>query len=202
MKKASSKKIERYEPNPHQDLSAEQRAELLATLEKRFAENASRHEGIEWAEVRARLEGDSRKLWSLNEMERTGGEPDVAGLDAQTGEFFFYDCAAESPSGRRSICYDGKGQAAREKKGVFPAGNAVDMAAVMGIELLSEDLYRDLQELEAFDTKTSSWLRTPQAIRDLGGAVFGDRRYDQVFLYHNGADSFYSARGFRGRLRV
>lgn len=162
----------------------------------------SRHAGHEWAKVQAKLEANSAKLWSLNEMERTGGEPDVIGHDKKTGEYVFCDCSAQSPQGRRSICYDGEAQQEREKKGVFPAGNALDMAAAMGIELLTPEQYRELQELGAFDTTTSSWVKTPSDIRELGGAIFADRRYDRIFVYHNSAPSFYSARGFRGLLRV
>ncbi len=202
MKKSSSKKIEPYVPNPYSALSAEQRDELLRTLAARFENNRGRHEGLAWADVLAKLEAQTDKLWSLNEMERTGGEPDVIGHDKETGEFFFCDCSAESPAGRRTICYDGEGQAAREKKGVYPAGNAVDMADAMRIELLAEAQYRELQELGEFDTKTSSWVKAPADIRERGGAIFADRRYGRVFVYHNSAPSFYSARGFRGLLRV
>lgn len=183
-------------------LSAEQREELLSTLQTRFADNMERHKGLDWAAVQARLEANPQKLWSLHEMERTGGEPDVVGQDEATGEILFIDCAAQSPDGRRSICYDGAGQAARVKKGVYPEGNAVDMAAAMGVELLTEAQYGELQTLGEFDTTTSSWVATPPDIRERGGAIFGDRRYGRVFFYHNGAQSFYSARGFRGRLRV
>jgi len=162
----------------------------------------NRHKGLAWAKVQAKLEANSGKLWSLNEMERSGGEPDVVGHDKKTGEYIFFDCSAESPNGRRSICYDGEGQEARVKKGVNPGGNAVDMAAAMGIELVTEEQYRELQKLEEFDTKTSSWVKTPSDIRKLGGALFVDRRYGQVFVYHNSAPSFYSGRAFRGLLRV
>jgi hypothetical protein len=202
MKKAPAKKIEPFVPRTYEALSPEHGARLLETLAARFEENRRRHEGLEWAEVEAKLEAQPEKLWSLNEMERTGGEPDVVGYDATAGVFIFYDCAAQSPDGRRSICYDGEGEAARNKKGVYPRGNAIDMAAAMGIELLTEEEYRALQKLEDFDTKTSSWVQTPEAIRKHGGALFCDRRYDHVFLYHNGAPSFYSARGFRGKLSV
>jgi hypothetical protein len=171
-------------------------------LAARFEQNMNRHKGLEWASVQAKLEANSEKLWSLNEMERSGGEPDVVGHDEKTGEYVFCDCSAESPNGRRSICYDRDGQQAREKKGVYPGGNAIDMAAVMGIELLTEEQYRELQRLGDFDTKTSSWVKTPSDIRKLGGALFVDRRYGHVFVYHNGAPSFYSARAFRGSLRV
>lgn len=177
-------------------------SELIGLLKKRFEENMNRHKGLEWAEVQARLEESGEKLWSLSEMERTGGEPDVVAQDEVTGEYIFYDCSAETPSGRRNICYDGKGQEERNKKGIFPEGNAVEMAAAMGIELLTEELYRELQRLGEFDLKTSSWLKTPSDIRKLGGAIFADRRYDHVFVYHNSAPSFYSSRAFRGCLRV
>jgi class 3 adenylate cyclase len=188
--------------NPDQALSPEQREELLRKLQARFEKNMNRHKGHEWAEVQAKLAANREKLWSLNEMERTGGGADVIGYDQQTGEYILCDCSAESPDGRRSICYDREGQAAREKKGVYPRGNAIDMAAAMGIELLSEEQYRELQNLGNFDTKTSSWIKTPADIRARGGAIFADRRYDQVFIYHNSAPTFYSARGFRGLLRV
>ncbi|HHY26650.1 MAG TPA: DUF4256 domain-containing protein [Desulfitobacterium dehalogenans] len=177
-------------------------SELIGLLKKRFEENMNRHNGLEWAEVQARLEECAEKLWSLNEMERTGGEPDVIAQDEVTGEYIFYDCSPETPIGRRNICYDGKGQEERNKKGIFPEGNAVDMAAAMGIELLAEEHYRELQRLGNFDLKTSSWLKTPSDIRKLGGAIFADRRYDHVFVYHNSAPSFYSSRAFRGCLRV
>jgi hypothetical protein len=202
MKKSSSKKLEPYKPNPNQELSPDQQDELLSIVQTRFEENMNRHKDLKWADVQVRLEADSAKMWSLNEMERTGGEPDVVGYDKKTGEFIIYDCAAESPDGRRSICYDQDGLAQREKKGVYPAGSAVGMAETMRIDLLTEEQYRALQEFEDFDMKTSSWVKTPSEIRDLGGAIFCDRRYDTVFTYHNGAESFYSARGFRGALRV
>ncbi|MEJ2137462.1 MAG: DUF4256 domain-containing protein [Desulfofustis sp.] len=182
--------------------SPEQGKELLSTLKDRFEQYMSRHEGLEWAKILERLDAQPEKLTTLFAMENTGGEPDVVGYDDQTGEYIFIDCSAESPSGRRSICYDGKGQAEREKKGIHPGGNAVDLAAAMGIELLNETQYRELQKLGEFDTKTSSWIQTPVEIRKLGGALFCDRRFDHVFVYHNGAQSFYSARGFRGALRV
>jgi hypothetical protein len=182
------------------DLSAEQRAELLHTLDKRFQKNMSRHKGIEWAKVKQRLEDDAAKLWSLNEMERTGGEPDVVSHNKRTGEFVFFDCSEETPKGRRSVCYDREGLESRKEH--KPANNAVDMAATMGIELLTEEQYRLLQELGDFDLKTSSWLKTPLEIRKLGGAIFGDRRYGRVFVYHNGAQSYYAVRGFRGALVV
>ena len=184
------------------ELSPEQGAELLKTLNVRFEENMNRHKGLEWPKIQAKLEGHPAKLLSLNAMESTGGEPDVVGFDEKTGEYIFYDCSAESPKGRRSVCYDGKGQAEREKKGVHPAGNAVDIAAAMGIELLNEDQYRALQKLGKFDTKTSSWIQTPADIRKLGGAIFADRRFDHVFVYHNSAPTFYGARGFRGSLSL
>jgi hypothetical protein len=198
--KGSGKGIERIEVDLN--LAPEQGAELLQRLQKRFENNASRHEGLEWPAIRARLEAQPEKLASLNAMERTGGEPDAVGYDRETGETIFVDCSAESPAGRRSICYDGAGQQEREKKGVYPAGNAVDLAAAMGIELLTEDEYRALQTLGEFDTRTESWVKTPADIRSLGGALFCDRRYGHVFVFHNSAPSFYAARGFRGSLRV
>ena len=181
-------------------LSKEQSQELLATLKARFEKNMDRHKGLAWAEVQARLEANAEKLRSLKEMETTGGEPDVIGHNRKTGEFIFYDCSAESPKGRRSLCYDR--EALENRKENKPEGNAIDSAAAMGVELLTEDEYRELQKLGRFDTKTSSWVKTPSAIRKLGGAIFCDRRYDTVFLYHNGAESYYAARGFRGSLRV
>jgi hypothetical protein len=181
-------------------LSSGQREELLSTLKARFEKNMNRHKGLDWASVQARLEANPEKLWSLNEMERTGGEPDVVGQDKNTGEFIFYDCSAESPKGRRSICYDGEALASRKEH--KPENSAVEMAAEMGIELLTEEQYRELQKLGKFDTKTSSWVTTPSEIRKLGGAIFCDRRYDHVFVYHNGAESYYGARAFRGSLRV
>ena len=182
------------------ELSSQQREELLAALQARFEQNMNRHQGLEWATVQAKLEANPASLWSLSEMERTGGEPDVVGHASETGEILFYDCSAESSTGRRSVCYDREAQEAR--KTAAPDANALDMAAAMGIELLSEDQYRALQKLGQFDTKTSSWLKTPAEIRELGGALFGDRRYGRVFVYHNGAPSYYTARGFRGSLRV
>jgi hypothetical protein len=182
------------------DLSPEQRELLLREIEARFNANMKRHEGLEWARVRTRLEASAEKLWSLNEMLRTGGEPDVVGHDERTGEYIFYDCSAESPKGRRSLCYDR--EALESRKQHKPANSALDMAAAMGIEILTEDQYRELQKLGEFDTKTSSWIRTPSRIRELGGAIFCDRRYDTVFVYHNGAESYYAARAFRGSLRV
>jgi len=181
-------------------LSAEQRDKLLKTLETRFEKNMNRHKGLEWAKVQAKLQANPDKLWSLNEMESTGGEPDVVGHDKQTGEYIFYDCSAESPKGRRSFCYDG--EALRSRKEHKPKNSAMDMAGAMGVELLTEEQYRDLQKLEEFDTKTSSWVKTPTEIRELGGAIFCDRRYDHVFTYHNGAESYYGSRAFRGLLRV
>ena len=182
------------------DLSPEQREDLLKALKARFEKNMDRHQGLEWAQVQAKLEANAEKLWSLSEMERTGGEPDVVGHDKKTGEYIFYDCSAESPKDRRSLCYDR--EALESRKEHKPANNAMDVAAAMGIELLSEEQYRALQKLGNFDTKTSSWVQTPSAIRKLGGALFCDRRYDTVFVYHNGAESYYAARGFRGSLRV
>ena len=182
------------------ELSPKQREELLVVLKARFEKNRNRHEDLEWAEVQARLEAHAEKLWSLHEMERTGGEPDAVGRDNETGEYIFYDCSAESPKGRRSVCYDREGQESRKEH--QPKNNALDMAAAMGIELLTEEQYRGMQQWGAFDTKTSSWIKTPPAIRELGGALFCDRRYDHVFTYHNGAQSYYAARGFRGSLRV
>ncbi|HWR17940.1 MAG TPA: DUF4256 domain-containing protein [Terriglobales bacterium] len=182
------------------ELLSKQREELLRTLKTRFEQNLQRHKGLEWASVQARLEANPEKLWSLNEMEKTGGEPDVVGHDKKTGEYIFYDCSAESPKARRSACYDREALNARKEN--KPKANAVDMAVAMGIELLTEDEYRELQKLGEFDTKTSSWVKTPDAIRDLGGALFCDRRYNTVFLYHNGAESYYAARGFRGVLKV
>jgi len=182
------------------ELSMEQREELLNTLKARFEKNMTRHKGLKWADVQARLEANAEKLWTLDDMETTGGEPDVAGYDKKKGEYIFYDCSAESPKGRRSICYDG--EALESRKENKPKDSAIDMATEMGIELLSEEQYRELQELGEFDTKTSSWVQTPAAIRELGGALFCDRRYNHVFTYHNGAESYYAARGFRGLLRV
>lgn len=181
-------------------MEAKQREELLGALKARFEKNMNRHQGLEWAQVRARLEADAEKLRSLGEMERTGGEPDVVGHDEKTGEYIFYDCSAESPAGRRSVCYDREAQESRKEN--RPENNAIDMAASLGIELLTEEQYRELQKLGKFDLKTSSWVKTPAGIRKLGGALFCDRRYDTVFLYHNGAPSYYAARGFRGWLRV
>ena len=181
-------------------LSAEQHSALLKTLKARFEKNMKRHKGLEWASIQTKLEANPEKMWSLNAMEETGGEPDVVGFDKKTGEYIFYDCAAESPKDRRSICYDH--EALEKRKEHKPADSAVNMAADMGIELLTKEQYRQLQQLENFDLKTSSWIITPPAIRRLGGALFCDRRYNTVFVYHNGADSYYAARGFRGSLRV
>jgi hypothetical protein len=185
---------------PKTKLTPAQHQALLKALKARFDKHASRHKGLEWAKVQARLDANTDKLWSLNEMEKTGGEPDVVGHDKKTGEFVFYDCSAESPKGRRSVCYDR--EALESRKEHKPKSNAIDMAAAMGIELLTEEQYRELQTLGEFDTKTSSWVTTPSAIRKLGGAIFCDRRYDHVFTYHNGAESYYANRGFRGSLRV
>jgi hypothetical protein len=186
--------------NTLRKLPATERDELLETLKTRFEKNMGRHKGLKWASVRERLEAKPAKLWSLGEMEQTGGEPDVVGHDRKSGEITFYDCSPESPKGRRSVCYDG--EALESRKEHKPKNNAVDMAADMGIALLTEEEYRGLQELGPFDTKTSSWLKTPAAIRKLGGAIFGDYRFDTVFVYHNGAESYYAGRGFRGSLRV
>ncbi len=182
------------------ELLPKQCEELVATLKARFDKNMNRHRGLDWAKVQARLQTNPGKLWSLYEMERTGGEPDVVGHDKKTGEYIFYDCSEESPKDRRSICYDREGLESRKEHA--PANNAIDMAAVMGIELLTEEQYRELQKLGHFDTKTSSWLKTPADIRKLGGAIFGDYRYGKVFVYHNGAQSYYAARAFRGVLKV
>ena len=180
------------------DLNAKQREELLSILKIRFEKNLNRHIGLEWAKIQTKLEADPEKLWSLNEMERTGGEPDVVYYDEKTGEYIFYDCSAESPKGRRKACYDREAAEKREA----PGGNVLDMAAAMGIELLTEEQYRGLQKLGSFDTKTESWVKTPSDIRQLGGALFACCRYGHVFVYHNSAPTWYSARGFRGALRV
>jgi Protein of unknown function (DUF4256) len=182
------------------ELSPDQRKQLLGALRARFEKNMNRHKGLAWAQVQAKLEANAENLWSLHEMERTGGEPDVVGHDKKTNEYIFYDCSAESPKGRRSLCYDR--EALESRKENKPKDNAMDMAAAMGIELLTEGQYRELQQLGDFDTKTSSWVKTPSAIRKLGGALFCDRRFDTVFVYHNGAESYYAARGFRGSRRV
>ena len=181
-------------------LSIEQQQQLLGTLKARFVKNTGRHENIEWAAVQVKLEANTQKLWSLNEMEMTGGEPDVIGFDADTGEYLFCDCSAESPKGRRSLCYDR--EALDSRKEHKPENSAIDMAASMGVELLDEEQYRQLQQFGEFDTKTSSWIKTPDPVRKLGGALFCDRRYNHVFVYHNGASSYYAARAFRGLLRV
>ena len=182
------------------ELSATEKQELLGTLKTRFEKNMNRHAGLDWAKVQSKLEASAEKLWSLAEMERTGGEPDVIGMDAKTGEFLFYDCSAETPKDRRNLCYD---RAALDARKEFkPRDSALDMAAAMGVEILSEEEYRHLQSLGKFDTKTSSWVKTPAEIRKLGGALFCDRRYDHVFTYHNGAESYYGGRGFRGSLKV
>ena len=182
------------------DMKVKQREELLSALKARFEKNMNRHKGLEWEKVQAKLEANTEKLWSLGEMERTGGEPDVVGHDKKTGEYIFYDCSAESPNGRRSICYDREGLESRKE--FKPENSAIDMADDMGIELLTEDQYRELQKLGNFDTKTSSWLKTPAQIRKLGGAIFADFRFGTVFVYHNGAQSYYGGRAFRGSLRV
>jgi hypothetical protein len=182
------------------ELSPKQREVLIIVLKDRFEKNMNRHKALLWTKLQAKLEANPEKLWSLNEMERTGGEPDVVRHDTNTGEYFFYDCSAQSPKGRRNVCYDREAQEAR--KAFTPENNAIDMGAAMGIELLTEEQYRELQELGNFDTKTSSWIKTPSDIRKLGGALFADRRYGHVFVYHNSAPSYYAARGFRGSLRV
>ena len=187
-------------PAKKKELSSPQCAELLKTLKNRFEKNASRHKGIEWNKVEARLKSHPEKLWSLNDMESTGGEPDVVGVDKKSGEFIFFDCAAETPKDRRSFCYDR--DALESRKEAKPANSAMDLANAMGIEMLTEDQYRELQTLGKFDLKTSSWVKTPEAIRKLGGALFCDRRYDHVFVYHNGAQSYYAVRGFRGSLKI
>jgi hypothetical protein len=181
-------------------LSAKERDGLFGVLKARFEKNMHRHPGLQWAKVQARLEAKAEKLWSLNEMERTGGEPDVVGHDAKTGEYIFFDCSPESPKGRAGFCYDREGLESRKEH--KPKNTAMDLAAAMGVELLTEEQYQALQKLGEFDTKTTTWVRTPPEIRKLGGAIFGDRRYGRVFIYHNGAQSYYSARGFRASLRV
>jgi hypothetical protein len=187
-------------PSHKKELSLEQREALLIALKTRFEKNMNRHKGLEWAKVQAKLIANAEKQWSLNEMERTGGEPDVVGHDKRTGEYIFYDCSAQSPLGRRNVCYDR--EALESRKANKPEDNAIDMAAAMGIEVLTEEQYRELQNLGNFDTKTSSWVKTPSDIRKLGGAFFADRRYGHVFVYHNSAPSYYSVRAFRGSLRV
>ncbi len=186
--------------NPKKAVSQEHRKELLRVLQARFEKNMNRHESLEWVNVQAKLEAAAEKLWSLHEMERTGGEPDVVGHDKKTGEYIFYDCSAESPKDRRNLCYDRAALDARKEH--KPKSDAISVATAMGIELLTEEQYRELQSLGTFDAKTSSWVKTPSDIRKLGGALFCDRRFDTVFVYHNGAESYYAARGFRGLLRV
>ncbi len=198
--KGTGKTIPKVEVN--RSFSTKQGEELLASLQDRFEQNMNRHKNLEWPKIKAKLEADPKKLSSLFAMESTGGEPDVVGYDHQTGEYIFYDCSEQSPSGRRSICYDGQGEQERIKTGVHPGGNALDLAAAMGTKLLDEEQYHQLQQLGEFDTKTESWLQTPAEVRELGGAIFGDRRFGRVFVFHNTAKSFYSSRGFRGSLRV
>ena len=198
--KGSGRPIPKVEINL--EITPAQGEELLNTLKHRFEENMDRHKGVEWSKIQAKLDAHPEKLSSLNAMESTGGEPDVVGFDKEADEYIFFDCSTQTPLDRRNICFDGAAQQEREKKGVYPGGNAVDIAAAMGIELLNEDQYRELQKLGEFDTTTSSWIETPAEIRKLGGALFCDRRYDHVFVYHNGAPSFYGVRGFRGLLRV
>ena len=195
-----AQKVQKRGGDARKALSPEQREELLRTLKARFDRNMKRHSGLAWGEIQARLEANPEKLWSLHEMERSGGEPDVVGHDKATGEYIFYECSAESPKGRRSVCYDREALDARKEH--KPQNSAIDMAAAMGIEILTEEQYRELQALGDFDTKTSSWVKTPSAIRRLGGALFCDRRYNHVFTYHNGAESYYAARAFRGSLKV
>lgn len=187
---------------PHSTLSKEQREDLLSMLKARFVKNMNRHANLDWADLQKKLERNSRAIWSLSEMERTGGEPDVIGKDKETGEYIFCDCSPESPEGRRNTCYDRKGQEKREKEGLRVTGNVLDMAAAMGIEPLTEEQYRDLQKLGNFDIKSQSWLKTPADVARLGGAIFGDRRFDRVFVYHNTAPCFYRGRGFRGLLKI
>lgn len=198
--KGNSRPIPKIEVNLN--MSPIQGEELLVTLRERFEKNMNRHKDLGWPTIQAKLEAHPKKLSSLYAMEDSGGEPDVVECDQETGEYIFYDCSVESPAGRRSICYDGEAQRERERKNVHPGGNAIDLAAAIGIELLNEEQYRALQRLGEFDTKTSSWIQTPATIRKLGGAIFADRRYNHIFVYHNGAASFYAARGFRGSLRV
>ena len=196
----ATRKAQKRGVETRQQLPPEQRGELLRTLKARFEKHMNRHQGLQWTEVQARLEANPEKLWSLHEMERTGGEPDVVGHDTKTGEYVFYDCSAESPKGRRSVCYDREALEARKEH--KPKNSATDMAAAMGIQILTEAQYRELQTLGDFDAKTSSWVKTPPEIRERGGAIFCDRRYDHVFTYHNGAESYYAARAFRGALKV
>ncbi len=196
----NNKEGTRMTKRSEKELSLEQREGLLGALKARFEKNMNRHEGLEWAKVQEKLDANTEKMWSLNEMERTGGEPDVVDHDKEKGEYIFYDCSAESPKGRRSVCYDREGLESRKKH--KPENNAIDMATAMGIELLTEEQYRALQKLGNFDMKTSSWVQTPSDIRELGGALFCDCRFGHVFVYHNGAESYYAARGFRGSLRV
>lgn len=186
--------------NSEKKLSSEQHAEILKILKDRFDKNINRHKGLKWSEIKEKLEGNAEKLWSLNEMEKTGGEPDVVDYDKKTGEHIFYDCSKQSPAGRRNLCYDH--EALESRKEHKPKNSAIDLAAAMGIEILTEEQYRQLQKLGNFDTKTSSWVKTPEKIRKLGGAIYCDRRYDTVFTYHNGAESYYASRGFRGSLRI
>ena len=196
----SFRKDQQHKPMAHASVSNKQREEILSALKARFEKNMNRHKGMEWTKVQAKLQANAEKLWSLVEMERTGGEPDVVGHDKKTGEYVFYDCSEQSPKGRRSLCYDR--EALDSRKEHKPKNSAIEAAAAMGVELLTEEQYRELQKLGEFDTTTSSWVKTPSAIRKLGGALFCDRRYDTVFLYHNGAESYYAARGFRGSLKV
>jgi hypothetical protein len=198
--KVKSNMAKQNKSGNRKEFSPDKREGLLGTLKARFEKNMNRHKGLEWAEVEARLERHNEKLWSLNEMERTGGEPDVVGRDRKSGEYIFYDCSAESPQGRRSLCYDR--EALDSRKEHKPKDSALDMAEAMGVTILTEEEYRALQKLGTFDAKTSSWVKTPPAIRKLGGALFCDRRYETVFLYHNGADSYYAVRGFRGSVTV
>jgi hypothetical protein len=198
--RGNQKTMHRPLKNNKKELTREQREQLLRALKARFEKNIDRHQGLEWAKVQARLDANAEKLWSLSEMEQTGGEPDVVDHNKKTGEYIFYDCSAESPKGRRSLCYDREALDSRKEN--KPKDNAIDAAAAMGVELLTEEQYRKLQNLGEFDTKTSSWLHTPSKIRELGGALFCDRRFDTVFVYHNGAESYFAARGFRGWLRV
>ena len=200
MRATKARDIDRNIDSNKKELSPEQSKKLLSALKVRFEKNMNRHKGVEWAKVQAKLEARVEKMWSLSEMERTGGEPDVVGRDEKTDEFIFYDCSAESPKGRRSLCYDR--EALESRKEHKPRDSAMGMADAMGIELLTEGQYRELQKLGDFDTKTSSWVKTPSSIRRLGGALFCDRRYDTVFVYHNGAESYYAARAFRGSLKV